>query len=109
MTGEISIHGKVKPVGGVIAKVEAAFQAGATTVIIPKDNWQALFADLNGLQVIPVESIQEVFHHVFGKEVANNLEETLILEISDPYLGTASSLLQAKSVRPGQVTDSGSF
>ncbi len=40
MTGEVSIHGKVKPVGGIVAKVEAAFQAGATTVMIPKDNWQ---------------------------------------------------------------------
>jgi Lon-like ATP-dependent protease len=109
MTGEISIHGKVKPIGGVIAKVEAAFQAGATTVIIPKDNWQSLFADLNGLQVIPVESIHEVFHHVFGKEIANNLQEMMLPEISDVYSATSSSLLQAKSVRPGQITDSGSF
>ena len=29
MTGEISIHGRVKPVGGIVAKVEAAIQAGA--------------------------------------------------------------------------------
>ena len=36
MTGEISIHGNVKPVGGVIAKVEAAFQAGATKVHHPE-------------------------------------------------------------------------
>ncbi|WP_438347135.1 ATP-dependent protease LonB [Paenibacillus sp. FA6] len=109
MTGEISIHGKVKPIGGVIAKVEAAFQAGATTVIIPKDNWQALFADLNGLQVIPVESIQEVFHHVFGKELVNHLQETTLPVVSDAYSGISSSLLQAKSVTPGQATDSSSF
>lgn len=68
MTGEIGIHGKVKPVGGVVAKVEAAFQAGATTVLIPKDNWQTLFEGLDGLQVIPVESVGEVFRHVFGPE-----------------------------------------
>jgi Lon-like ATP-dependent protease len=40
MTGEISIHGLVKPVGGVNAKVQAAKKAGATKIIIPKDNWQ---------------------------------------------------------------------
>ncbi|TNJ66482.1 ATP-dependent protease LonB [Paenibacillus hemerocallicola] len=66
MTGEVSIHGKVKPVGGVVAKVEAAFQAGATKVIIPKENWQEIFGGLNGLQVIPVETVEEVLHHALG-------------------------------------------
>ena len=66
MTGEIGVHGRVKPVGGVLAKVEAAFQAGANRVIIPKDNWQEIFRDLNGLQVIPVESLEEVLRHTFG-------------------------------------------
>jgi len=65
MTGEVGIHGNVKPVGGVLAKVEAAFQAGAKVVIIPQENWQAIFADLDGLEVIPVERIEEVFKHVF--------------------------------------------
>lgn len=46
MTGEVSIHGRVKPIGGVLAKVEAAFQAGAKKVIIPQDNWQALLTAL---------------------------------------------------------------
>ncbi|MBW4838758.1 MAG: ATP-dependent protease LonB [Paenibacillaceae bacterium] len=74
MTGELGIHGKVKPVGGVVAKVEAAFQAGATTVLIPKDNWQTLFEGLEGLQVIAVETLGDVFRHVFGPEAEKNLE-----------------------------------
>ncbi|MGY4763963.1 ATP-dependent protease LonB [Paenibacillus caseinilyticus] len=78
MTGEISIHGRIKPVGGVIAKVEAAFQAGATKVIIPKENWQEIFAGLNGLQVIPVESIEEALHHALGQEFVLT-EETMAL------------------------------
>lgn len=76
MTGEVSIHGKVKPVGGVIAKVEAAFQAGAEKVIIPKENWQEIFAGLNGLEVIPVETVEEVLNHALGLKLAdqtNNL------------------------------------
>jgi Lon-like ATP-dependent protease len=65
MTGEVGIHGNIKPVGGVLAKVEAAFQSGADTVIIPRENWQAIFADLQGLQVIPVDHVEEVFRRIF--------------------------------------------
>jgi Lon-like ATP-dependent protease len=62
MTGEISIRGLVKPVGGVSAKVMAAKQAGAKKVIIPKENWQESFNDL-GIEVVAVESIEEVLKH----------------------------------------------
>lgn len=66
MTGEVSIHGKVKPVGGVVAKVEAAFHAGAVRVIVPRENYQDLFSGLQGLRVIPVDTIQEVFQEALG-------------------------------------------
>lgn len=106
MTGEVSIHGKVKPIGGVIAKVEAAFQAGATTVIIPRENWQAIFADLDGLRVIPVDTIQDVFQHVFGKSVHVVMPE-VIEEPSDLYLAPPSIYLQAKRIDMQQGTESG--
>jgi Lon-like ATP-dependent protease len=60
MTGELSIHGFVKPVGGIIAKVEAAKQAGAKRVIIPAENMQAIFKNTEGIEVIPVERIETV-------------------------------------------------
>jgi Lon-like ATP-dependent protease len=63
MTGEVSIHGQVKPVGGIVAKVEAAAHAGATRVLIPKDNWLESFARLSGIKVIPVETIEQVLQH----------------------------------------------
>lgn len=60
MTGEISIRGLVKPVGGVVAKVEAARQAGAEKIIIPAENYQELFKEFKDVQVIPVERLEEV-------------------------------------------------
>lgn len=66
MTGEISIRGLVKPVGGVSAKVMAAKLAGAKKVIIPKDNWQEIFERMD-LEVIGVETIDEVFKHALVK------------------------------------------
>jgi len=59
MTGELSIRGNVKPVGGISAKIEAANRAGCERVLIPKDNYQERFKELK-IQVIPVENISEV-------------------------------------------------
>lgn len=64
MTGELSIHGKIKPVGGIVAKVVAAKQAGASRVIIPHDNWQTMFESMAGIEVLPMSSIYEVFSYV---------------------------------------------
>jgi len=61
MTGEVSIRGLIRPVGGVAAKVAAARQAGCTRVIIPRENWQEGFAHLPGVRVVPVERLDEVF------------------------------------------------
>lgn len=60
MTGELSVHGIVKPVGGVSAKVEAAAKAGARTVLIPQENWLNTFDDRNDIRVIAVNDIHEV-------------------------------------------------
>ena len=64
MTGEISIYGDVLPVGGVCAKIEGAKEAGAKKVLIPADNWQEKYEDMD-IVVKPVRTIDEVLEELF--------------------------------------------
>ncbi|MDT3698508.1 MAG: ATP-dependent protease LonB [Thermincola sp.] len=63
MTGEISIRGSIKPIGGVVAKVEAAKHAGAKRVFIPRENYQDIFKEMEGIEVIAVENITDVINN----------------------------------------------
>ena len=63
MTGSLSVRGEVLPVGGVTAKVEAAIDAGISTVIVPRANVEdiVLPADkLTRIKIIPVQHITDV-------------------------------------------------
>ena len=64
MTGEITLRGKVLPIGGVKDKVLGAHRAGVTTIILPKDNEKDLAdipkAVLDVLELHLVESMDEV-------------------------------------------------
>lgn len=66
LTGELSIRGLVKPVGGVTAKIMAAEQAGAKKVLIPRDNWQDIYTNFN-IEVITVNTLEEVLKHALVK------------------------------------------
>lgn len=67
MTGEISLYGKVKPIGGVNAKINAAMKAGATKIIIPKENWQENFGKISDAKIFPIDNINEVFKVAFSQ------------------------------------------
>lgn len=59
ITGEISIQGKVKAVGGVFEKAYGAKQAGITKMIIPKENEKDIPQGHLGLMIYPVEDVEE--------------------------------------------------
>jgi ATP-dependent Lon protease len=71
MTGEISLRGRVLPIGGLKEKLLAALRAGIKTVLIPKDNEKDL-ADIpanvkEGLTIVPVSMADEVLAHALAK------------------------------------------
>lgn len=66
VTGEVSIQGKVKPVGGVFEKIYGARQAGITKVLIPRLNAKDVPPALRGVEVVAVDDVQEVLAHVLA-------------------------------------------
>jgi len=84
MTGEITLRGKVLPVGGLKEKILAAKRAGIKTVILPKDNKEEVMSDLppyvrKSMNLIFVDHIDEVFKIALReekKEVENQESES---------------------------------
>lgn len=68
MTGEVSIRGLVKPVGGVAAKIQGAREAGVKKIIIPRENWQESFHKLQGITIVAVDTIDEVFRNALVQQ-----------------------------------------
>ena len=67
MTGEITLRGRVLPIGGLKEKLLAAVRGGIELVLIPKDNEKDL-ADIpdnvkEGLEIVPVSTVDEVLDH----------------------------------------------
>ncbi|MDB5368214.1 MAG: lon [Rhodospirillales bacterium] len=67
MTGEITLRGRVLPIGGLKEKLLAALRGGLKTVLIPKDNEKDL-AEIpdnvkRGLKIIPVNTVDELLRH----------------------------------------------
>jgi len=71
MTGEISLRGRVMPIGGLKEKLLAALRGGLKTVLIPKDNERDLpeIPDnvKKGLEIVPVATVDEVLARALVK------------------------------------------
>ena len=70
MTGEITLRGRVLPIGGVKEKLLAALRGGLKTVLIPKDNEKDL-AEIpdnvkRGINIIPVATVDDVLKHALA-------------------------------------------
>ncbi|AFN75026.1 ATP-dependent Lon protease [Melioribacter roseus P3M-2] len=80
MTGEITLRGKVIPIGGLNEKLLAAQRNGMSIVLIPKDNEKDLTEIKpevkEGLQIIPIETIKDAIPYVFGKITGTRKKKT---------------------------------
>ena len=79
MTGEITLRGKVLPIGGLKEKLLAAKNAGIHTVLIPEHN-QADVEEFSseitgGLSILPVKNMDEVFREAFAEPVFGRAPE----------------------------------
>ena len=74
VTGEISLQGRVRPVGGVFEKAYGAKQAGIKTLVIPKENDKDIPKDHLGLEIHQVSTAEEAFEWIFENYSADSLQ-----------------------------------
>ncbi|NLN82896.1 MAG: ATP-dependent protease, Lon family [Firmicutes bacterium] len=67
LTGEISLHGFFKPVGGLYGKLYGAARAGITEVLIPEENKNELPEELYGVKLTPIKTIEEALDIMLEK------------------------------------------
>lgn len=96
MTGEITLRGKVLPIGGLKEKSMAAYKAGIKTVVIPKENYRDIdeFDDIvkANINFVPVERIEQVFDVALTPVTSGNdisIEERVISSKEKQVVTTA--------------------
>jgi ATP-dependent Lon protease len=72
MTGEVTLTGKVLPIGGLKEKLIAAYKAGVKKALIPMKNYERDLDDMpdevkNNIEIIGVSRVDEVLKEIFVK------------------------------------------
>ena len=85
MTGEITLSGRVLPIGGLKEKIYAAVRAGIKTVLIPDDNKNEIKEFdkelLKNVKIVPIIEAKSVLKHTLIKPINPlNITESQILE-----------------------------
>jgi len=84
LTGELSIHGRIRPVGGIVAKLRGAAEAGIHTVLIPSENAQDSFSEYDNIEVIAVDTISEVLELALASETGPETTPELVAASTAP-------------------------
>lgn len=71
VTGELSIQGRIKAVGGICEKIYGAKQAGMTRIIIPGENRADIPANLRGIEVVIVTTVEEALEQLLQPDRVN--------------------------------------
>jgi Lon-like ATP-dependent protease len=109
MTGSLSVHGKVLPIGGVTAKIEAAAKAGIKKVLVPTANMvDVLIEDefKDKVQVVPCDTLFDVLEHalVDGPGKATLLAKLHSLESNAPGAPEPAPVT-VKATKPKKAPD----
>ncbi len=70
VTGEVSLQGKIKPVGGIQEKIYGAKQAQVKRVLVPMENEREIPKGLSGIEVIPVGCVQDALALISASETS---------------------------------------
>ena len=87
MTGEITLRGRVLPIGGLKEKAMAAYRAGIKKVLIPQENLPDLReveqVVKDGVEFVPVSSIDEVFTHALVRGLDTITQQEAALPVAN--------------------------
>ena len=93
MTGEITLRGKVLPIGGVKEKLLAAHRVGITTIILPRENEK----DLSDVPKVVLDAITV--------HLVETVDEVLKLALAPPAAPVAQVVAESPAAALGDVQD----